>query len=465
MGTSASFRGDCADDPMTRLFGTDGIRGVANDEPLTPELAFRVGRQLVATLQFDHGVDQVRLVIGRDTRLSGPLLEAALTAGAMSAGADCYTVGVLSTPGIALITRRLEAHGGIVLSASHNPFEDNGIKIFSSEGTKLPDGWEAEVEQRLRGPDRAPRAHGAQIGKLVSFDRAEREYADFLCACFPLDLGRLTIALDCAHGATYRVAPRVFRRLGARVLTIGVRPDGTNINARCGALHPENLQKKVRASGASIGFAFDGDGDRLISIDHTGEIRDGDYALAIAGRHFASRQRLKQNTVVTTVMANLGLDQALEAAGIRVVKTQVGDRNVFEEMQRLGANLGGEQSGHLLFLDHAPAGDGILSGLALLSVAAETGEPLASLAAAMRKFPQVLVNVPVKSKPPIDSIAGVSERVKAFEREMDGRGRVLIRYSGTEPLARVMIEGADGVRIRAMADDLAGLIGSQLGAP
>jgi phosphoglucosamine mutase len=450
---------------MTRLFGTDGIRGVANDEPLTPELAFRVGRQLVATLQFDHGVNRVRLVIGRDTRLSGPLLEAALTAGAMSAGADCYTVGVLPTPGIALITRRLEAHGGIVLSASHNPFEDNGIKIFSSEGTKLPDAWEAEVEQRLGGPDAAPRAHGAQIGKLVSFDRAESEYADFLCACFPLDLHGLTIALDCAHGATYRVAPRVFRRLGARVLTVGVRPDGININARCGALHPENLQKKVRASGASIGFAFDGDGDRLISVDHTGEIRDGDYALAIAGRHFASRQRLKQNLVVTTVMANLGLDQALEAAGIRVVKTQVGDRNVFEEMQRLGANLGGEQSGHLLFLDHAPAGDGILSALALLSVAAETGEPLASLAAVLRKFPQVLVNVPVKSKPPIDSIAGVPERVRAFEREMDGRGRVLIRYSGTEPLARVMIEGADGARIQAMAADLAGLIGSQLGAP
>ncbi len=450
---------------MTRLFGTDGIRGVANDEPLTPELAFRVARQLVATLQFDHGVDRVRLVIGRDTRLSGPLLEAALTAGAMSAGADCYAVGVLPTPGIALLTRRLEAHGGIVLSASHNPFEDNGIKIFSSEGTKFPDAWEAEIEQRLDGPDKAPRARGAQIGELVSFDRAESMYVDFLCACFPLDLGRLTIALDCAHGATYRVAPRVFRRLGARVLTIGVRPDGTNINARCGALHPENLQRKVRASKASVGFAFDGDGDRLISVDHTGEIRDGDYALAIAGRHLASRQRLKQNIVVTTVMANLGLDQALEAAGIRVVKTQVGDRNVFEEMQRLGANLGGEQSGHLLFLDHAYAGDGILSALALLSVAAETGEPLAALAAVLRKFPQVLVNVPVRSKPPIESIAGVAERVAAFEREMDGRGRVLIRYSGTEPLARVMIEGADGDRIRAMADDLAGLIGAQLGAP
>ena len=449
---------------MTRLFGTDGIRGVANEEPLTPELAFRVGRQLVATLQFDHGVDRVRLVIGRDTRRSGPLLEAAMTAGAMSAGADCYAVGVLPTPGIAVLTRRLEAHGGIVLSASHNPFEDNGIKLFSSEGTKFPDAWEAEIEQRLEGPDKGPRARAAQIGKLVSFDRAEAVYVDFLCSCFPLDLGRLTIALDCAHGATHRVAPRVFRRLGARVLTIGARPDGTNINARCGALHPENLQRKVRASGASIGFAFDGDGDRLISVDHTGEIRDGDYALAIAGRHLASRQRLKQNLVVTTVMGNLGLDQALEAAGIRVVKTQVGDRYVFEEMQRLGANLGGEQSGHLLFLDHSPAGDGILSALALLGVAVETGEPLAALAACLRKFPQVLVNVSVRTKPPIDSVAGVAERVAAFEREMGGRGRVLIRYSGTEPLARVMIEGADEARIRAMADDLAGLIRAGIGA-
>ena len=448
---------------MTRLFGTDGIRGVANEEPLTPELAFRVGRQLVATLQFDHGADRVRLVIGRDTRRSGPLLEAALIAGGLSAGADCYSVGVLPTPAIAVLTRRLEAHGGIVLSASHNPFEDNGIKLFSSEGAKFPDAWEAEIEQRLGGPDRAPRARGAQIGALVSYDRAEAAYVDFLCDCFPLDLSRFTIALDCAHGATYRVAPRVFRRLGAKVITIGVRPDGTNINARCGALHPDNLQRKVGASGATIGFAFDGDGDRLISVDHTGEIRDGDYALAITGRHLASRQRLKQNLVVTTVMANLGLDQALEAAGIRVVKTQVGDRHVLEEMERLGANLGGEQSGHLLFLDHSPTGDGILSALALLSVATETGEPLASLAACLRKFPQVLINVPVRSKPPIDSITGVGERMAAFEHEMNGRGRVLIRYSGTEALARVMIEGADGARIRAMADDLAGLIRVQIG--
>src|SRR5437667_1265349 len=364
---------------MTRLFGTDGIRGVANEEPLTPELAFRVGRQLVATLQVDHGVDHARIVIGRDTRRSGPLLEAALVSGALSAGADCFSVGVLPTPGIALLTRRLEAHGGIVLSASHNPFEDNGIKLFSSEGTKFPDAWEAEIEQRLDALDRAPRARGAKIGASVDYDRAEAEYVEFLCSCFPLDLSSLTVAVDCAHGAPYRVAPRVFRRLGARVLAIGARPDGVNINAGFGALHPEKLQAKVRAAGASIGFAFDGDGDRLISVDDTGEIRDGDSALA------------------------------------------------------------------------------------LLSVAGETGEPLASLASCLSKFPQVLLNVPVRSKPPIDSIAGVAERKAAFEEEMAGRGRVLIRYSGTESLARVMIEGADGARIRAMADDLAGLIRTQIG--
>ena len=451
------------DEPVTRLFGTDGIRGVANEEPLTPDLAFRVGRQLVATLALEHGTDRVRLVIGRDTRLSGPLLEAALVAGLLSAGAECYAAGVLPTPAIALLTKRLGAHGGIVLSASHNLFEDNGIKLFSSEGTKFPDAWENAIEQRLQGDDSAPRARGARIGRLIAHTRAEAEYVEFLCGCFPLDLSGLTVALDCAHGATYRVAPRVFRRLGARVLTIGTRPDGTNINAESGALHPERLQRMVRAKRASVGFAFDGDGDRLISIDHTGEIRDGDYALAIAGRHFAPRGRLKGNVIVTTVMANLGLDQALQSAGIRVVKTQVGDRYVHEEMERLGANLGGEQSGHLLFLDHSPAGDGILSALALLSVATETGETLASLAGCLSKFPQVLRNVAVRVKPPIESLTGLAERVAAFEREMNGAGRILIRYSGTEPLARVMVEGADGARVGAMAEELAGLIRAQIG--
>jgi phosphoglucosamine mutase len=258
------------------------------------------------------------------------------------------------------------------------------------------------------------------------------------------------------------VAPSVFRRLGARVITTCAQPDGTNINAGCGALHPDGLRHRLAGARADVGFAFDGDGDRLISVDHLGEIRDGDYALAIAGRHMAGRGRLKANTVVTTVMANLGLDEALRAAGIGVVKTQVGDRYVHEEMLKIGANLGGEQSGHLLFPDYAPTGDGILSALAILAVMRETGEPLASLATCMRKFPQVLVNVPVSRKPPIASLPGVSERIQAFESEMNGTGRILVRYSGTESLARVMIEGADDTRIRVMADELASTIRREL---
>jgi phosphoglucosamine mutase len=449
---------------VSRLFGTDGIRGVANEPPLTPDLAYRVGRELTATLAAQHGRERVRVVIGRDTRRSGPLLESAIVAGLLSAGADCLAVGVLPTPGIALLTRGLDASGGVVLSASHNPFEDNGIKLFSSEGTKFPDAWEAQIEGRLVGPDTAPRARGADIGRLIAYDRAEKYYVDFLARCFPLDLGGLTIVLDCAHGATYRVAPAVFRRLGARVVTTCARPDGTNINAGCGALHPGRLCRRLRAAGADIGFAFDGDGDRLISVDHSGEIRDGDYVLAIAGRHMAGRGRLKTNTVVTTVMANLGLDEALTAAGISVVKTQVGDRYVHEEMLRSGANLGGEQSGHLLFPDLSPTGDGILSALAVLGVMRETGETLASLATCMRKFPQVLVNVPVARKPPLESLTDVAARVRVFESEMNGTGRILLRYSGTEPLARVMIEGADGARIRGMADELAEAIRRELGS-
>jgi phosphoglucosamine mutase len=449
---------------VTGLFGTDGIRGVANEAPLTPDLAYRVGRQLVATLQAERGVERARLVIGRDTRRSGPLLESALVAGILSAGGDCYAVGVLPTPAIALLTRALDADGGIVLSASHNPFQDNGIKLFSAGGTKFPDAWEDEIEARLEGTDAATQATGAGIGRLVSYDRAEPYYVEFLCRCFPLDLAGMTIALDCAHGATYRVAPRLFRRLGARVVTVACRPDGTNINAGCGALYPETLARRLTTIGATIGFAFDGDGDRLISVDHTGEIRDGDYALAIVGRHLAASKRLKANVVVTTVMANLGLDAALRDAGVDIVKTQVGDRYVSEEMPRLGANLGGEQSGHLLFLDHAPSGDGILSALALLSVMRDTGENLASLATCMRKFPQVLVNVPVRDKPPFDSLPDVGDRVRTFEREMNGAGRILIRYSGTESLARIMIEGADHERIRAMADELAGVVRARIGA-
>jgi phosphoglucosamine mutase len=449
---------------VTRLFGTDGIRGLANDEPLTTELAFRLGRHLVATLLEHHGLSKVRLVVGRDTRLSGPMLESALVAGALSAGADVYAVGVLPTPGIATLGRRLEAQGGVVLSASHNPFEDNGIKIFSAEGAKLPDTWEDEIEARLRRPDVAPRPTGAKVGRLHTYDRAEAEYEECARATFAGDLAGLRIVLDCAHGATYRVAPRVFRSLGARVAVLGARPDGTNINRGVGALHPGALQRRVRAAGADLGLAFDGDGDRLISVDETGEIRDGDYALAICGRHLVTRGRLVQKAVVTTVMANLGLDKALREAGLTTVKTQVGDRYVLEEMLRIGATVGGEQSGHLLFLDHAPSGDGIVSALQLLAVMRETGQTLSALSRCLSKFPQVLVNVPVRDRPPLDTIPGLRDRIAAIEAEMNGGGRILLRYSGTEPLARVMVEGENQGRIDAIAAEVAGMIRQAIGS-
>lgn len=449
---------------MSRLFGTDGIRGVANQEPLTTELAFRLGRQLAATLLEHHGGARARLVVGRDTRLSGPMLEAALVSGALSAGADVYAVGVLPTPGIAYLTRSLGAHGGVVLSASHNPFEDNGIKIFSGVGAKFPDAWENEIEARLKGPDEAPKPIGSQIGRLVTYDDAEADYTAHLRGAFPLDLRGMTLVLDCAHGATYRVAPLVFETLGARVRVMGACPDGENINRAVGALHPEELRDQVSAAGANMGIAFDGDGDRLISVDETGELRDGDFALAICGRHLAATGRLRGPALVTTVMANLGLDLSLAEAGIPVVKTQVGDRYVLEEMHRIGANIGGEQSGHLLFLDHATTGDGILSALQLLAVMRETGEPLSSLARCMSKCPQILQNVTVRHKPPLDTIEGLLDRVREFERELDGAGRILLRYSGTEPLARVMIEGRDPERIESMAGELAGVIRKAIGA-
>ncbi len=449
---------------MSRLFGTDGIRGRANTPPLTTELAFRLGRQLVATLLEHDGTKKTRLVVGRDTRLSGPMLEGALVSGALSAGGDVYAVGVLPTPAIAYLTRRLDAHGGVVLSASHNPFEDNGIKIFSSEGAKFPDAWEEEIEARLGGPDTAPWPTGVDIGRLVQHEAAEADYIAHARATCPHNLSGLRIVLDCAHGATYRVAPEIFRRLGADVRVMNASPDGQNINLGAGAMHPEALQKEVLRARAHLGLAFDGDGDRLISVDEQGQIRDGDYALAICGRHLASRGSLKSGTVVTTVMANLALDRVLTKAGIGVVKVQVGDRYVLEEMLRIGANLGGEQSGHLLFLDHTPTGDGIVSALQLIGVMQETRASLGELAQCLTKFPQVLLNVPVKSKPPVDSIPGLAERAKGLEAEMNGAGRILLRYSGTESLLRVMIEGEEQARIEGMAQELAGIVRRTIGA-
>lgn len=449
---------------MSRLFGTDGIRGVANRSPLTPEELFALGRAVATLLRDKRGGSKVRLVVGRDTRLSGPMIEQALVVGALSAGADCLSVGVLPTPAIAFLTRHLEADGGAVISASHNPFGDNGVKFFSREGTKLPDQWEDEIEALVRAGGGVIRPTGGDVGRFIAYDRAEVDYLAFCRERVTCDLRGLTVILDCAHGATARVAPKLFRSLGARVLTLGVRPNGTNINHKVGALYPEGLQKKVKAVGAQIGLAFDGDGDRLITVDETGEVRDGDYLLAILSRHLAARGRLKGGVVVTTVMANLGLDRSLAEAGIRLVKTPVGDRYVLDEMRRIGANVGGEQSGHLIFLDHALTGDGMISALQLLQTMRETGASLGSLAQCLTKFPQLLVNVVVREKPPLEAIPRLGDRVRQMEAALNGLGRILIRYSGTEPLARVMIEGDNREMIEAMAHELAGIIQSEIGA-
>ena len=440
---------------MSRLFGTDGIRGLANKPPLTTELAFRLGRQLVATLVEHAGGGKTRLVVGRDTRLSGPMLEGALVSGALSAGGDVCAVGVLPTPAIAYLTRRLQAHGGVVLSASHNPFEDNGIKIFSSEGAKFPDAWEEEIEGRLSGPDTAPWPTGIDIGRLVQHDSAEADYIDHARATCPFDLRGLRVVLDCAHGATYRVAPEVFRRLGADVRVLNASPDGQNINRGVGAMHPEMLQKEVRRARAQLGLAFDGDGDRLISVDEEGHIRDGDYVLAICGRHLASRGLLKSSTVVTTVMANLALDRVLSRAGIGLAKVQVGDRYVLEEMLRIGANLGGEQSGHLLFLDHTTTGDGIVSALQVLEAVRQSGRSLAELTAELVMYPQVLLNVAVPKGFDWKAHQSIKQASKAAEQALNGKGRVLLRPSGTEPVLRVMVEGEPRDAIESAAKSIA----------
>jgi phosphoglucosamine mutase len=450
---------------VARLFGTDGIRGIANEAPLTPEFALRLGRVAAAYLAERRPEPAGRagrpaVLVGRDTRLSGPLLEQALVAGILSTGVDALAAGILPTPAIATLTRAFGAVGGVVLSASHNPFADNGIKLFSADGGKLPDAWEDEIEARLDGTVSGARPTGAGVGRLRPVVGAEARYLASLRATVPapLQLQGIRLVLDCAHGATFRVAPRLFRSLGAEVLTLGVRPTGTNINAGAGALHPERLQARVQTAGSAIGLAFDGDGDRLMTVDEHGEVRDGDHLLAVFAGALQARGELRGGVVVSTVMANLGLERALAGMGVAMPRTAVGDRYVLEEMIRRDANLGGEQSGHIIFRDHATTGDGLLSALQLLRIVRESGRSLAELASRVTKFPQVLVNVPVRGKPPLDSVPGVSEAVGRWEQKLEGRARILLRYSGTEALARVMVEGDDQMTIESVV--IRGEIGS-----
>ena len=428
---------------MAKLFGTDGIRGVANTYPMTAELALSVGRALAHILR--GRADRPRFVVGQDTRISGDMLAHALVSGISSSGAQAELLGVLPTPGIAFMTRATGANGGIVISASHNPYQDNGIKIFSAEGFKLPDDTEAEIERIVlskKSSDAASSSH--ETGRIIGVaDTAER-YGDFLKTCGPLlhrSFANIHVVLDCANGATYQVAPRVFSELGATVETINADPDGKNINANCGSQHPEALCRKVVEQGAHLGLAFDGDGDRLIAVDETGDVLSGDRILAICARQLQKIGRLTHNTVVSTVMSNIGLGEALKALGIRHVQAQVGDRYVMQDMQATGAVLGGEDSGHMIFAAHQTTGDGILSAIKLLEAMIDESAPLSRLKEVMRVFPQVLINVAVRSRPAIETVPEISSAVREVESGLAGKGRVLVRYSGTQPMCRVMVEG------------------------
>ena len=447
-----------------KLFGTDGIRGVANVDPMTSEVALQLGRAVAHV--FRRSERRHKILIGKDTRLSGYMLETAMASGICSMGVDVLLVGPLPTPGIAFLTRSLRADAGAVISASHNPFQDNGIKFFAHNGLKLPDEVELEIE-RLMLDDAIHhlRPTATEIGKAFRIDDAVGRYNVFVKNTFPraLTLDGLRVAIDCANGSAYRVAPEVLSELGASVVPLAVEPNGENINSDCGALHPETVARTVLATGCHVGIALDGDADRAIFVDETGAVVDGDEILTIATKEMIEAGTLHHRTVVATVMSNLGLDRAVEGFCGRVVRTPVGDRYVVEEMLRGGYNLGGEQSGHVVFLDLTTTGDGLITALFLLGLLVERGRPLSELRRSMRRFPQVLVNVRVKEKREISGIPSVQAAIRAAEETLQNRGRVVVRYSGTESLARVMIEGENDDQIRRLADDVAAALQAEVG--
>jgi len=453
---------------MRKLFGTDGVRGVANTYPMTTEIAMQLGRAIAFLVkqQKTGSEHSPRIVIGKDTRLSGYMIENALASGICSMGVNVLLVGPLPTPGIAFITTGMRADAGVVISASHNPFQDNGIKIFSKDGFKLPDGEEAIIEDLIFSKKMdSLRPVAEEVGKAARIDDAKGRYIVFLKNTFPkrYTLDGIHIVLDCAHGATYGVAPHVFEELGAKVTSIGVQPDGKNINHECGALHPEVMAEMVRNEGADLGIALDGDGDRLIVSDEQGKIVDGDQIMAICAEEMIGRQKLAQNTLVATVMSNLGLEVAMGRMGGKLVRTQVGDRYVVEEMLRNKYNFGGEQSGHLIFLKHNTTGDGILGALQLLVAMKKKERPLSELTQIMEPFPQVLKNVRITRKIALDQISGFSKKLITIEESLGTKGRILIRPSGTEPVIRVMIEGEDEKLIDEMACELCDFIAKQTG--
>jgi phosphoglucosamine mutase len=442
-----------------KLFGTDGVRGIANVEPMTSDTVMRLGMAVAAGLREQSRHD--RIVIGKDTRLSGYLFETALAAGIVSMGGDVWITGPLPTPGIAFITASMRADAGVVISASHNPYHDNGIKLFSRDGFKLPDALEAEIEALMASDQLATlRAPADQVGYATRIEDAAGRYVVFCKNTFDreLTLDGVKIVVDSAHGAAYRVAPMVFEELGAEVISIHDQPDGKNINAKAGALHPQAMCERVVAEGAQIGLALDGDADRVVICDEKGRIVDGDAVMALCASRMLAARTLAHNTLVATVMSNIGLERAVRSAGGKVVRTPVGDRYVVEEMRRCGYNFGGEQSGHLVFLDVNTTGDGIVAGLRVLAVMVREQRPLSELTRVMERTPQVLINVAVGQKRPLEELPAVVELIKGIERELGDDGRILVRYSGTEPKARVMIEGPDEAAIQARAEEVAAAI-------
>ncbi len=441
-----------------RLFGTDGIRGVANEHPMTPELALQLGRAV--TFVASRGKRHIpRILIGKDTRLSGYMLEQAIASGVCAAGGRVMLCGPMPTPAVAHLTVSMRADAGIVISASHNPYQDNGIKVFGSDGFKLPDETESDIEE-LMGNEQllGRRATGPDIGRAEKLEDARGRYVVFLKQTFPRDLSLdgVRVVVDAAHGAAYRVAPLVLTELGAIVTALGVRPNGVNINKDSGALHPDHLRAEVIKRGAAIGIALDGDADRVIVVDETGRIVDGDEVLAMCAARMITERTLRKNTVVATVMSNLGLEHAIARAGGKLVRTRVGDRYVVEAMRAGGFNLGGEQSGHLVFLDHATTGDGLLAALQVLALMLRTSRPLSELAVgAMQRVPQVLENVTLPARRPLEDMHRLAEMSAKVARALGSDGRVLVRWSGTEAKLRIMLEGPREESIRAWAKELA----------
>lgn len=447
---------------MGQLFGTDGVRGVANRE-LTPVLAYQLGRFGAHVLT--EGTHKARIIIGMDTRLSGDMLEHALVAGILSSGCDAICIGVTTTPAVAFLTRHYGCDAGVMISASHNPAKDNGIKFFNSKGLKLSDAVEDQIEDFiLNGKDLPVIPGGTEVGRCEKHREGNRIYSEYLKTTIPGDLTGLKIAMDCANGSAFEIAPSLFRELGAQVVVTNNHPDGLNINNDCGSTHPENVARLTKEVGAHLGLAFDGDADRLIASDENGRVIDGDRMMMICGIDMKNSGRLKGDTIVTTVMSNIGLDMAAKENGIKTFPTKVGDRYVLEAMLREGYSLGGEQSGHIIFLDHNTTGDGILSALQLAAVIKKTGKPLSQLADVMTQYPQILLNAKIKNGNKNSYLEDpvVSSRIQEIEAAMQGEGRVLIRPSGTEPLVRVMLEGKDQEQLKAYATELVGLIEERL---